>query len=265
METKKYKKVDGYKLTVDIFSLPETPDKDNNPAIAFFHGGGWVFGSKEEFHGACKRYAAKGFITFSFQYRLSIKEDGEYPHPDITLVECVKDAKSAVRWMRENAKKLKIDPSRIVVGGQSGGGQMTLGTALCDDINEDTDDLRFSAEPNAMLLYSSCYNTLEPWIDMIMADRRHEIWSVSPYHNIKKGMPPTLAFHGGKDCMVLYYSVEFFKWKMDELGNPFELITLDGRDHYLGEGNDFYSNLFDEGIMKRTDVFLEKCGFLSSN
>jgi len=42
----------------------------------------------------------KGFVTFSFQYRLSGNEDGSYSHPDITPVESTKDARSAIRWSR---------------------------------------------------------------------------------------------------------------------------------------------------------------------
>ncbi|MCK5367247.1 MAG: alpha/beta hydrolase, partial [Cyclobacteriaceae bacterium] len=143
-EERIYKKVNGYELKTDMFYSAGTQEKDNNPAIAFFHGGGWVFGDPSEFHEACKRYALKGFVTFSFQYRLSINEDGSYPHPDITPVESVKDARTAIRWLRENAESLRIDPEKIVVGGQSAGGQLVWATALFDTVNENTDNLSIS-------------------------------------------------------------------------------------------------------------------------
>ena len=261
-ETITYKIVDGHELQVTMFYPANAKRKGNSPAIAFFHGGGWVFGSPSEFHGACKRYAMLGFTTFSFQYRLSINEDKTYPHPDITLIECVKDARSAIRWMRENAATLKIDPDKIVVGGQSAGGQLVLGTALFDTVNEDTDNLDVSPMPNAMLLYSSAYSAMEPWIDMIMKENWDEVRLMSPYHNLREGLPPAIAFHGGGDCVVLHYSVQRFEKKMHELKNPFELITLEGRGHYLGEGNEQYSTLFDEKILERTDEFLIKYGFM---
>ena len=261
-EKRIYKQVEDRELNVDIFYSDAVQKKMDNPAIAFFHGGGWVFGDPSEFHGACKRYAEKGFITFSFQYRLSINEDGSFPNPDITLIESVKDARSAIRWLRENAESLKIDPKKIVVSGQSAGGQLAWSTALLDTINEQTDKLNISPMPNALVLYSSNYNTLEPWIDMIFAEKREQIWSVSPYHNLKSGLPPTLAFHGESDCTVLYYIAQFFNEKMHELGNPFELVTLEGRDHYLGEGNEKYARYFDEGILEQTDEFLTKIRFM---
>jgi acetyl esterase/lipase len=193
---------------------------------------------------------------------LSINPDGSYPNPDISPIESVKDARSAIRWMRENARSLGINPDKIVVGGQSAGGQMALGTELLDSINEDTDDLRVSPAPDALLLYSSNVNTLEPWVDMLLGDRHDQIFAISPYHHIKKNMPPVIEFRGLEDNQVLPYIVDMFKKKMDEYGNHMEVISYPGRKHYLGEGNKKYANYFDEEIMERTDAFLKKYGFM---
>ena len=65
-EQKIYKTINGQQLKADMFYTAETRQKLQNPAIAFFHGGGWAYGSPDEFHNACIRYAKKGFITFSF-------------------------------------------------------------------------------------------------------------------------------------------------------------------------------------------------------
>ncbi|RXK55109.1 alpha/beta hydrolase [Oleiharenicola lentus] len=262
METRIYKRVAGRELQVDVFRPDGETARSGRPAIAFFHGGGWVFGRPAEFHGACRRYAAMGFVTFAFQYRLSINADGTYPHPDVTLVESVKDARSALRWLRANATTLGIDPHRIVVAGQSAGGQLAWSTVLFDPINEDTDDLNVSPRPDALLLYSSNYNTMEVWADLIMGQRRTQIWSVSPYHNLKSGLPPALAFHGREDATVPYYSVQLFATKTRELGNAFELVTVDGRQHYLGEGHEKYARYFDEAILERTDAFLREQGLM---
>ncbi|HSH19734.1 MAG TPA: alpha/beta hydrolase [Draconibacterium sp.] len=256
-----YKKLGDKELSVDMFYTASSKQKNNNTAISLFHGGGWVFGDPSEFHEACRRYAKKGFITFSFQYRLSINDDGTYPHPGITPLESSKDARSAIRWLRENAADLKINPEKIVVGGQSAGGQLALATALLDSVNEISDNLETSPVPNALLLFSSNVNTLEPWIDMLLGERRNEIWSISPYHNLKKSMPPAIAFHGEEDNQVLPYIIGFFKSKMFELGNYYELYTYPGRKHYLGEGNEKYARYFDEEILEKTDAFLDKFGF----
>lgn len=261
-EERIYKTVDGEQLKADVFYTSETQKSLLNPAIAFFHGGGWAYGSPSEFYNACIRYAEKGFITFSFHYRLSIMEDGTVPDPDITLVECVKDARSALRWVRENAASFHIDPDKIIAAGQSAGGQLALSTAMFDDINEKSDNLDISPVPNALLLFSSNLNTIEAWADWLMGDRRKEIWSVSPYHNLKPGLPPAIEFHGTEDCMVPIYIMNLFKDKTLSMGNYFESVVYEGRGHYLDEGNEFYATYFDESVMEKTDAFLEKFGFM---
>lgn len=256
-----YKKVGDQKLSAFMFYTESGKPKNDNSAIALFHGGGWVFGDPSEFFEACRRYAAKGYVAFSFQYRLSRNSDGTYPHPDITPVESVKDARSAIRWLRENARMLKINPNKIVVGGQSAGGQLALSTALLDSINENTDNLNISTVPDALLLYSSNVNTMEAWVDMLLGKRRQLIWSISPYHNLKKTMPPVIAFRGDEDDQVLPYIAGMFSVKMKELGNYYEEYVYQGRKHYLGEGNEKYARYFDEEILGKTDAFLKKFGF----
>ena len=256
-----YKKVGNSELSVDMFYTKSSQQKNDNTAIALFHGGDWVFGSPSEFYEACRRYARKGKVTFSFQYRLSRNEDGSYPHPEITPVESTKDARSAIRWLRENAASLKINPDKIVVGGQSAGGQLALSTALIDSVNEVTDNLKISPVPNALLLYSSNVNTMEAWIDMLFGDRRLEIWSISPYHNLRKNMPPVIEFRGDEDDQVLPYTVEMFKAKMIQLGNYYEEYVYPGMKHYLAPDNKKYSTYFDEEILEKTDAFLEKFRF----
>ena len=257
-----YKTIDGVSLKADLFYLAENQKKKAHPAIAFFHGGGWSSGSPSEFHEACVRYARKGFITFSFHYRLSVKEDGSIPHPDITPVECVKDARSAMRWIREHAEEYQIDPQKIVACGQSAGGQLALSTALIDQVNEATDNLDVSPVPNALIIYSGTANTMEAWADRLLGERREEIWSISPYHNLKPGLPPTIAFHGEEDCMVPFWTVRFFERKTLELGNDYKLVPYEGRKHYLGDGDDRYGRYYDEEILEQTDAFLLKHGFL---
>ena len=255
-----YKKVGNRELNTDMFFTGSSLKNNDNTAIAFFHGGGWVFGNPSEFYEACRRYARKGYVTFSFQYRLSRNDDGTYPNPEITPVESTKDARSAIRWLKENAGLLKINPEKIVVGGQSAGGQLALATALLDSVNEISDNLKITPAPAALLLYSGNVNTMEAWIDMLLGDRREEIWSISAYHNLKKSMPPVIEFRGDEDDQVLPYTVEMFKAKMAKLGNHYEEYVYPGRKHYLGVENQKYGRYFDEEILEKTDVFLKKYG-----
>jgi acetyl esterase len=256
-----YKTVDTFKLKIDVFYTDLASERENNSAIVFFHGGGWAYGSPEEFFSTCERYAKMGIVTFSVEYRLSI-ENGVTPNKRISPIESVMDARSAMRWVRENAVKYHLDTKKIIAAGQSAGGQLALCTAMIDDYNENSDNLSISCRPDAVLLFSACVNTVEGWCDRLLGDRRNKIWSISPAHNIKKDMPPMIEFHGGYDDQVPVWTVQFFKDAMTKEGNYFELHLYKGMRHYLGEGNPKYSRYYDDESLRITDDFLRKYDLL---
>ena len=257
-----YKTVDTFRLKIDIFFTKQTLERENNTAIVFFHGGGWAYGTPGEFFTTCERYARMGIVTFSVDYRLSI-DNGVTPSKSISPIECVMDAKSAMRWVRENAGKFHLDKNKIVAAGQSAGGHLALCTAMIDEYNEKTDNPGISCRPDAILLFSSCVNAVEGWCDRLLADRRERIWSISPAHNMKGGLPPMIEFHGIDDEQVPKWTVQFFEIEMKKAGNYFEQHMYEGRKHYLGGGNPKYSRYFDDDILKITDDFLRKFNFLN--
>lgn len=252
-----YKELGNRKLKVDVFQPKAGKIKSGRPVIAFFHGGGWVFGDRSEFHGACARFAEKGFVTCSFEYRVSMREDGTYPHPDITPVESAMDGRSAVRWLRLRADDLGIDPDRVVTCGQSAGGHLAWATALLDGIDEKSDDMKVSPQPNALVLFSGCYNTVEAWCDWVLGDNRKQLWDISPHHRLRAELPPALGFHSKSDSTVKHYIVRLFAERTRELGNSFELVTFEDRPHRLAPGVKEYDEMFDEEMLVIVDRFLK--------
>jgi acetyl esterase len=257
-----YKTIDSLKLTVDIFYTDQSFTRENNTAIVFFHGGGWAYGTPDEFFTTCERYAKLGMVTFSVDYRLSV-ENGVIPSKTISPIESLMDAKSAMRWVRGNSGRFHVDKNKIVAAGQSAGGHLALSTAMIDEYNEKSDDLNVSSCPDAILLFSACVNTVEAWCDRLLADRRSKIWSISPAHHIRKGLPPMIEFHGIDDEQVPKWTAEFFASEMKNEGNYFELHLYQGRKHYLGEGNTQYSRYYDDEILKVADDFLKKYNLLN--
>jgi acetyl esterase len=252
-----YKTIDTFDLKIDIFYTNQSIGRENNTAIVFFHGGGWAFGTPDEFFTTCERYARMGMVTYSVDYRLSI-ENGVTPNKLISPIESVMDAKSAMRWVRENAGRFHVDRKKIVAAGQSAGGHLALCAAMIDDYNEKSDNPGISCRPDAILLFSACVNAVEGWCDRLLGDRRNKIWSISPFHNIKSGMPPMIEFHGTYDDQVPVWTVQFFKSAMEKEGNYFELHTYEGMRHYLGEGNPKYSRYYNDDILMIADDFLRK-------
>lgn len=257
-----YKTIDSLSLAIDIFYSTKALKGEGNTAIVFYHGGGWVYGESSEFFSTCERYAQMGTVAFSVEYRLSI-ENGKTPHPTISPIECLMDAKSAIRWIRANAKKYNIDVSKVVAAGQSAGGYLAISTAMINEFDEVTDDLLISCVPNAVMLFSATVNVIEPWFDHLLTTRRSKIWSLSPAHNIKEDLPPMIHFHGTEDEQVPFYTIRFFARDTKECGNYFELNTYQGRKHYLGGDNPKYSRYFDDEILEVADEFLRNQDLLN--
>jgi acetyl esterase/lipase len=151
---------------------------------------------------------------------------------------------------------------RIVASGQSAGGHLALCTAMIDDYNEKSDNMAISCKPDAVVLFSACVNAVEGWCDRLLAGRRTKIWSISPAHNVRGGMPPMIEFHGKFDDQVPLWTVQFFEMDMKKAGNSFEHHEYAGKRHYLAEGNPKYSTYYDDDILIIADDFLRKLNFL---
>ena len=101
---------------------PERRSDEALPLLIYLHGGGWTFGSINSCARFCDAMAATGRMkVLAVDYRLA----PEYPYP------CgLRDCEAALDWAVVRADELGIDPSRIVVGGDSSGGNLALATAL---------------------------------------------------------------------------------------------------------------------------------------
>jgi len=111
--------VDGGSIRVREYKPPVL--EDISPALVYFHGGGWVIGDIETHHEFTATLSERlGIKVFSVDYRLS--PEYKFPTP-------LNDCNSAFNWVLNNADALGVDPSRISVGGDSAGGN--LSACLC--------------------------------------------------------------------------------------------------------------------------------------
>jgi acetyl esterase len=92
------------------------------PLLVYFHGGGWVIGDLDTHDGVCRQLAhGAGCVVMSVDYRLA--PEHKYPAgPD--------DCYAAVAWAAKHGGQIGADPSRIAIGGDSAGGNLTCVTAL---------------------------------------------------------------------------------------------------------------------------------------
>ena len=118
-----YKKTKQADLEIVVHFPPGWKETDKRPGIVFFFGGGWTNGTIKAFEPQAIYLASRGMVAACADYRIKSKHG-------VTPKECVEDAKSAVRWLRQNAAKLGIDPNRIAASGGSAGGHLAACTAL---------------------------------------------------------------------------------------------------------------------------------------
>ena len=142
-----YKTVGDAKLRLYVFEPEGHKPGDSRPAIVFFFGGGWRSGSPAQFYEHCKYLASRGMVAMTADYRVSSRHG-------VKALACVADAKSAIRWVRANAKRLGVDPDRIVAGGGSAGGHTAACTGVVPGLDEPGEDSSISSVPNAMALFN---------------------------------------------------------------------------------------------------------------
>ena len=101
---------------------PESGGDAVLPMIAFFHGGGWIFGGLDSHDHVCRDYAHQaGALVVSVDYRLA---------PEHKFPAAFDDCLAATRWLRDNAQSLGGDAARFAVAGDSAGGNLSAAVCL---------------------------------------------------------------------------------------------------------------------------------------
>ena len=260
-----YKTIGQTNLQLYIFAPRGPAPTNGRPAIVFFFGGGWKSGTPQQFEKQCQYLASRGMVAITADYRVALRH-GAKP------VQCVADAKSAIRWVRKNAARLGVDPKRVVAAGGSAGGHLAGCIAVVPGLNEPGQDTPVSAVPNAAVLFNPVL-VLAPLdaedfgrlASRLTAERLGvEPRKISPAHNVKAGAPPILIFHGKADTTVPFSTAEVFAAKMKAAGNRCELVGYEGEGHgffnYGRGGNQFFRE-----TLTKTDEFLASLGYLSGS
>lgn len=99
---------------------PAKPDA-RATAVIFFYGGGWRSGAKAQYRFVAQSLTRRGLTVVIADYRL---------HPEVQFPAFVEDGALALRWVRDNAARLGVDPQRIFLVGHSAGAHIAALLAL---------------------------------------------------------------------------------------------------------------------------------------
>jgi acetyl esterase len=257
-----YKTATNAILKVHIFE-PADGIAKGRPAIVFFFGGGWNGGSPRQFEEHCRHFASRGMMAMTADYRVRSRHG-------VKAVTCVTDAKSCIRWVRNNATRLGIDPDRIVAAGGSAGGHLAAATATIKAFDEPGEQgSGVSAVPNALVLFNPAL-VLAPLGDAGEDDFTRRLdkdrmgvdpMELSPAHHVERGTPPAIIFHGTADQTVPFKTAEVFCAAMKKAGNRCELVPFAGQGHGFFNNRRGDSRYYKE-TLKAADDFLVSIGYL---
>lgn len=231
----------GGRMAMDVVT-PKSGDGPF-PAVVCIHGGGFRAGSRKSFLQVAYRLADAGYVAASVSYRLSPKH--QFPAH-------VEDVKAAVRFLRANAQRFRIDPARIGATGGSAGGHLALMLGLTGGVDEfegsgpaldessrvqavvnffGPTDLTKSYEPGASV---DAAEVLPMFLGGDLDHARALHIKASPINWVSPDDAPTLTIHGTKDRFVAYEHARWITDRLGQAGVDAELLTLEGADHGFG-------------------------------
>jgi acetyl esterase len=244
-----YKKTKQAELAMHVHFPADWKKEDKRPAIVFFFGGGWTNGRVEQFEPQAKYLASRGMVAARADYRVKSRHD-------VTPAACVEDAKSAVRWLRQNAALLGVDPERIVASGGSAGGHIAACTA-CPGLDAAGEDLKVASRPNAMVLFNPVlrFDGQASLMERIGKDEKLGK-ALSPTLHLAKDTPPALLLYGTKDGLLK--QGEEYLAKSKDMGHKAEMLKAEDVGHGF-----FNSSPWREKTLLRVDEFLGALGYLT--
>ena len=221
---------DGHERNrLDLY-LPEKPSH-RLPVIVYVHGGGWVGGDKAQCPAIS--FAAKGYAVASINYRFS--QHAIFPAQ-------IHDCKAAIRWLRANARKYKLDSDHIGAWGGSAGGQLVMLLGTTADVKEfegNGGNAKQSSRVQAVVdwfgpsdfLTLGSKDTRTKLLGGDALENKPMAIKASPMTYVSKDDAPFLIMHGDQDKVVALSQSEIFSQALKDVGVESALVVVKGAGH----------------------------------
>lgn len=246
----------GMDLKLDVYRPRDALDGPR-PAVVFFHGGGWVGGTKEAAVLWVMPYLELGMAAVNVEYRVARQAHAPA---------AVEDARCALRWVMRYAGDHGIDPARIVVSGDSAGGHLALATALLPEslgldrgctvpypagTNTWVEVPEWTVRPAAVVNWYGITDVAAmlhgkdargyaiEWLGA-QSDAAELARRLSPITHVRPGLPPVLTIHGDADVVVPPAQAARLHDALTRAGVPNRLLSIPGGGHarFTGEQMD---------------------------
>jgi acetyl esterase len=184
-----YKRSGGQPQELEVYFPPKwDPAANQAPGVIFFHGGTWTQGDLSYFRYQCRYLASRGLVAATANYRMLPKEEQLSPGESRKRV-CITDGKSAIRWMKQHAAELGVDPNRIIAGGGSAGGHIAVLATLTPELDDPNDPKDIDTKVVALLLFNPAFQASSDNGDA----------TVTVPNQLKTALPPAIIFFGSND------------------------------------------------------------------
>ena len=252
-------------LKMDII-YPENP-KRLYPCIVWICGGAWVQMDKSAHLAYLAGLARKGFVVASVEYRTC--NEGPYPMPLI-------DIKSGIRYLRAHADEYGIDPAKVVIGGESAGGNLASMTGVTNGLAEfeKGEYLEQSSSVSAVINYygptslgkakrdeksfdgvplpeTTALSSLIQYLGFHPGEEPERAAKSTAQYYVNQDTVPFFMAHGTADSLVDISASDAFYDVLVQNHVPVEYYRIQGAGHM---GMEFYQ----DEMCQRIHDFLEK-------
>lgn len=234
----------GRKVSLDLY-LPKKTTSQKKPGIVAIHGGAWEMHDKNWFapHASC--LAKQGFVTACIGYRLL---------PDVAILDCIHDAKAAVRWLRSSAGKYGVDPDRIGAFGGSAGAHLAglLGVGNKETRHEGNGgNSGVSSKVQAVVAMAMPCDFTESYRERpIFGRNKDEARLLSPLCHVDSDSSPFLLLHSETDPTVPFAASYKMHKKLTSRAVHSELVNMGNVPHAFWN----FDTWFDD-VMSRSVAF----------
>ena len=220
----------GSSGTFDLYEPKADRHRANRPAILAIHGGAWKEGTKDWGNQIAEEFCPYGYVVVSIDYRLSSGPNGTWPAQ-------IEDVQKALRYLRANAARLRIDPARIASLGMSAGGHLATMVALRDDPagpdGRVTTAVNLDGEHDMTMPPEQVMDDFDDIMTKVMGHAAP--WSEAELRDIStvtfaRPDVSVLTIHGASDDNVYVSQGERLTAVLRSVGAEAELIRLEGKE-----------------------------------